>query len=299
MSSSTSGQENERHSPGYEKFELLEQRGVRHAFSVVPENMSFGAEQDMAGREALSRRLNEFLIQLGIPTKRQVTMTANLNKPAGNLVRIGAGGILLEELPLLRDIYHDPARPLVPEYPRFVDSSFEADGLFTTERGLTIEIVSRDCMTAVISGGSGDSPLTALLHGGRRQIEGGLADRALEKCSELGFRPGDLAVALGPRIGKCHYSFSRRALAEDEAGTRINETRWGTFLKETSSDVFTLDIGGLFVEDLVKRGVPRNQIAVSDVCTYEAQQSGISNASLRYQREHNLPAGRMISVACA
>ncbi len=284
----------------YGSFELFENKKIAHCFSVTPENMSFGAEKKEWGRKALNIRLEQFLSELKIPTEKQVTMTANLFKPNGNFVFIGKEGITLSQLPLLREVYGDEPTQSTPEYPRFIGTEYVADGIFTNEPGVALEIVSRDCMPIIVAVRSAQKNLTGIVHGGRRQIEAGLSKRIVAFCREFSnAAPEEILIGIGPHIRSCHYSFNRSQIIEDEGveNILINEKQWGDYLINKNKNLFFLNMEGLFIKGLLDNGVLPGNIARTNLCSYEAQEQNLSAASLRYQSEHNLPPSRMITVA--
>ncbi|MEK7635864.1 MAG: laccase domain-containing protein [Patescibacteria group bacterium] len=284
----------------YGVFELLEDKKITHGFSAISKNMSFGAEKSGLERRALNVRLGQFLREIGIPTEKQVIMTANLFKPIGNFVIIGEKGLTLNQLPLLREIYGDDLVRSASDYPRFVGSEYAADGIFTNEPGIALEAVSRDCMPIIVAVRSAQKSLTGIVHGGRRQIEAGLGERIVAFCREFAdASPEEILIGIGPHIRSCHYFFNRRQIAEDEGGksVSINEERWGDYLINKSKDVFSLDMEGLLTQELISKGVLPQCVARADLCSYDAQEQSFSAASLRYQSKHNLPPSRMITVA--
>ena len=82
----------------------------------------------------------------------------------------------------------------------------EGDALFTDEPGLTLSVITADCVPVLVAGPEG----LAAIHAGWRGIVGGVIPAALEKMKGY---PGDWTAWVGPAIGACCYEVD-----EDVAG---------------------------------------------------------------------------------
>ncbi len=77
-----------------------------------------------------------------------------------------------------------------------------ADGHFTTAPGTAFAVTIADCVPVFMVHLAG--PI-ALLHSGWRGTAGGITERAISMFVELGLRPSDLHIHLGPSIcGACY-----------------------------------------------------------------------------------------------
>jgi polyphenol oxidase len=74
----------------------------------------------------------------------------------------------------------------------------EGDALFTDEPGLTLSVITADCVPVLVAGPEG----LAAIHAGWRGIVGGVIPAALEKMKGA---PGDWTAWVGPAIGACCY----------------------------------------------------------------------------------------------
>ncbi|MBW8875943.1 MAG: peptidoglycan editing factor PgeF [Acidobacteria bacterium] len=82
----------------------------------------------------------------------------------------------------------------------------EGDALYTGEPGLTLSVVTADCVPVLIAGPEG----IAAVHAGWRGIAGGVILATLEKMTG---GPGERTAWIGPAIGRCCYE-----VGEDVAG---------------------------------------------------------------------------------
>jgi copper oxidase (laccase) domain-containing protein len=295
----------------YAKYDALFNKRIKSVFSYGVENMSFGAEKDSTGRVRLVENMRVLTTNLGLSAENQVVMTPNINKPQGRFLFISkekeirslpknTSQLAFHDLPSILSEYPDDnvSADKTRFYPKYAGPQFESDGMFTDSTDLTLEIPARDCVVAVITSTDSKKPLTGIVHGGRQQIEGELAYRMIEACQNLwNVNPGDLVIGIGPHICPKHYSFDRQNMSSDlKSQFNFDESNWAGFIDESSPGIFTLGIGGLFKQQLLKAGVQLDNIFESNVCTYESQDQGNVMASYRYQKQHNLPPSRMITI---
>jgi YfiH family protein len=88
----------------------------------------------------------------------------------------------------------------------------EADGLYSDAPGLTLGVFVADCIPALIA-----DPRTgafAAVHAGWRGTVAGVLPAAVRALgTELGARPEDLKIALGPAIGPCCFEVGEEVVA--------------------------------------------------------------------------------------
>jgi YfiH family protein len=95
----------------------------------------------------------------------------------------------------------------------------EADGMLTTACGVGLAVLTADCVPLLAHAPAYGAVLA--VHAGWRGSVGGVAAAALELAEqELGVRPGEWQVALGPSIGGCCYE------VEADIGRQL-VARWG------------------------------------------------------------------------
>jgi len=80
----------------------------------------------------------------------------------------------------------------------------ECDAVLTNIPGLTLLVLTADCLSVFLSAGS----WIGLAHAGWRGTEKGIARKVLELiCEKSGVALGDVKIAFGPRIGPKNYHF--------------------------------------------------------------------------------------------
>ncbi|HET6150163.1 MAG TPA: peptidoglycan editing factor PgeF [Polyangia bacterium] len=91
-------------------------------------------------------------------------------------------------------------------------AAIEADALYSDAAGLALGAYVADCVPALIA-----DPRTgafAAVHAGWRGTVAGVLPAAVRAlCGDLGARPGDLRVALGPAIGVCCFEVGDEVVA--------------------------------------------------------------------------------------
>ncbi len=79
-----------------------------------------------------------------------------------------------------------------------------ADFLVTGQPGVTVGVITADCVPALIADATG--PAVAAVHAGWRGLVAGVLEAAVKTLRQrLGSRPQNLRAALGPSIGPCCF----------------------------------------------------------------------------------------------
>ena len=163
-----------------------------------------------------------------------------------------------------------PLRPLrpVPGAPvrtvRAVDGAaaveaLEGDGLATTLPGLALGVRVADCLPILLC--DPRSRAIAAVHAGWRGTVAGVLRAAIIVLRDLGARPGDLRVALGPGIGPCCFEVGEevveRFLAADPEAS-------GCVLDGTPPRI---DLVAANRRQALLAGVPAEAIRAVGLCT--------------------------------
>ena len=94
-------------------------------------------------------------------------------------------------------------------------AGIEADALYSDAPGLALGAYVADCVPALIA--DLRTGAFAAVHAGWRGTVAGVLPAAVRAlCGELGARPGDLRVALGPAIGVCCFEVGDEVVAAVE-----------------------------------------------------------------------------------
>jgi hypothetical protein len=137
-----------------------------------------------------------------------------------------------------------------------------ADIIATDDPSLAIAVQVADCVPLLMAGPGGR--VVAAVHAGWRGTCAAAAVSGVEALEkELGARPADLVVAVGPSIGPCCYAVGDEVLEQFEAAHE-NAARW---FRRDQDGRLRLDLWTANVDQLEEAGVPRASIRLSRLCT--------------------------------
>lgn len=182
---------------------------------------------------------------------------------------------------------NDPSRPadvffckqvhsasVIDWQPDQVANTLEADGVFT-HRHQPVAVITADCLPILIA--AKNAQRVAAVHGGWKGLQGGIVANAIQRFAEDGIPADQLQVAIGPSIKACCYEVSDSFIAQFPA---TQEHLWQPtqpapllppqipppHARQAGSAWF--DLSGYGVMLLLEAGLKREQIEVSQVCTY-------------------------------
>lgn len=102
----------------------------------------------------------------------------------------------------------------------------DVDAAVTALEDRPLVVQAADCVPVLLAG----TRTVGVAHAGRRGVHLGVVDAVVSTLSDLGERPEDLQVAIGPAIGGCCYEVP--ADLRDEVGTHepaaVATTTWGS-----------------------------------------------------------------------
>lgn len=117
----------------------------------------------------------------------------------------------------------------------------EADALVTSLRSVPLAVMTADCVPLALA--SEREGLFAVIHIGWRGLALGIVQRAVRLFAD----PGEVAAAIGPAIGPCHYEVGPEVVDEVRRGA-------GEIVSTTeSADRARLDLAGT-VERVIRSG---------------------------------------------
>ncbi|MEJ5167436.1 MAG: polyphenol oxidase family protein [Thermoanaerobaculia bacterium] len=126
--------------------------------------------------------------------------------------------------------------------------SFEADGLFTREKGVFVGVKTADCVPLMVS----HKKFVGALHCGWKGLSKGILENLKKIVEGEGANLKECNYFLGPSIGFCCY-----------------------FVKEDVGDLFPeffkggkLDLKGIILNFLIKNGVSPVNIILDKTCTF-------------------------------
>ncbi len=158
---------------------------------------------------------------------------------------------------------------------------FEADGLMTDIKDLSLVVFYADCVPVIIA--DKKTRVVSAVHSGWRGTESNIVSKAIEKmCSLKNCNPSDMIVAIGPCIGVCHFEVDKNVYDKfiPVYGEEFGRIKDGKYY---------VDLGRIVCAQAEKAGVSRENIAFIDKCTY------CENEFYSYRRQ-NQRAGRMAAI---
>lgn len=162
-----------------------------------------------------------------------------------------------------------------------VTNTVEADGVFTCEHQ-PIAVITADCLPILISAKNG--AMVAAVHGGWKGLQSAIIANTVQRFSDEGIAIDQLHVAIGPSIKPCCYEVSEGFIAQFEADQgqlwRDTQAPWSfaqpapllppviapPHARQAGSAWFDLSAYGVML--LQAAGLKREQVEVSEVCTY-------------------------------
>lgn len=153
---------------------------------------------------------------------------------------------------------------------KVVDNKFyreveDTDALVTFSVNVPIGVRTADCVPILMY--AGDVNGVAAIHAGWRGTIGGIVDNTLDVMVESGADPAKLRVAFGPSISMKNYEVDfDLARCFTEAGfEKYVSFSGGNWVKPH------LDLQGVNIERLLRRGVRMENIFPNKACTFESK----------------------------
>jgi polyphenol oxidase len=162
-----------------------------------------------------------------------------------------------------------------------------ADALITTTPGLSIGILTADCVPVLLAARSGH--VIGAAHAGWRGAFDGVLENTVGKMESLGARRSDIVAAIGPCIGAASYEvgpeFLQRFVDRDPA--------FKVYFSQHRSDGHChFDIAAFAADRLKGCGIARVIVTGRDTCAEEALFFSYRRSVLRKEPDY----GRQLSL---
>lgn len=162
-----------------------------------------------------------------------------------------------------------------------VPNTIEADGVLT-HHAHPIAVITADCLPILFASKTGER--VAAIHGGWKGLQRGIIANVIQRFAAEGISANQLQVAIGPSIKPCCYEVSEGFIAEFQIDQghlwQHGLAPWSLeqpaplrspeisppHARQAGSAWFDLSGYGLLL--LQAAGIKREQIDVSEVCTY-------------------------------
>lgn len=140
----------------------------------------------------------------------------------------------------------------------------EGDALITKEKGVGLFMVTADCLPVVMFDKAKN--ILALVHLGWKGVNGKLAIKVIKRLSDLGSKPEDIEVWIGPGVRKGTYKKWDKGWDEFVQITGENVKEWEKFIEDTDDGKKTLDLIGYVLKQL--RGLRVTNVETSPIDTF-------------------------------
>ena len=164
----------------------------------------------------------------------------------------------------------------------------DTDALITFERDVPIGVKTADCVPILVY--APDKQGIAAIHAGWKGTLGGIVDNVMDELEKNGVDPAQLKVAFGPSISKDIYEVSQE-LAES-----FIEAGFGAYVSYPNGlqEKPHVDLQGVNMERLMRRGVRPENIKLHDGCSYSSKMNDGSPMYASHRRSGGAPA-RMLT----
>lgn len=166
----------------------------------------------------------------------------------------------------------------------------DTDALITFEKGLPIGVCTADCVPILIY--APDVEGVAAVHAGWKGTLGGIIDNTLNILEEYGAKAENLMVAFGPSISKKQYEVDDK-LAETFISAGFADNISYPKGKEGKPHI---DLQGVNIERLMRRGVKKQNIIFHAGCTYDSKNEEGKPIYHSHRRSGGSPARMLTSI---
>lgn len=142
----------------------------------------------------------------------------------------------------------------------------EADGFFTSQKGIFLSIKFADCCPVIFM--DVKNKIIASVHSGWRGASLKIAQKMVEKLYALGSRPQDIIVTLGPHICSGCYEI------KEDVASQFDKK----YVKRKENSMF-LSLSDAIIDSLLEVDLENENIKNLHICTYE------SNNFFSYRRD--------------
>ncbi|MDE6654751.1 MAG: peptidoglycan editing factor PgeF [Muribaculaceae bacterium] len=155
----------------------------------------------------------------------------------------------------------------------------DTDALVTFKANVSVGVRTADCVPVLMS--APDVCGVAAVHAGWKGTLGGIIDRTLDMLEAEGADLSKLKVAFGPSICPDCYEVDR------DLADKFIEAGFGEFVSWPDGDSGKphLDLQGINIERLRRRGVPKENIEPSEECTCHTKDAEGNYVYPSYRRD--------------
>lgn len=154
----------------------------------------------------------------------------------------------------------------------------DTDALVTFTPDLPVGVVTADCVPILIY--APDVRGVAAVHAGWRGSLAGIVDRVIDLLESHGADTAQMKVTFGPSISAAMYEVS------EELADQFRDAGFGEVISYPTGGKPHIDLQGVNIERLMRRGVCRERIVPSTQCTYSSTDSDGKPLYQSHRRSH-------------
>lgn len=166
----------------------------------------------------------------------------------------------------------------------------DTDALITFEKGLPIGVCTADCVPILIY--APDVEGVAAVHAGWKGALGGIIDNTLNILEEYGAKTENLIVVFGPSISKDLYEVDK------ELAEKFFSAGFIDYVSHPNGEDGKphIDLQGVNVERLMRRGVKKQNIVLHRGCTFDSKNEEGKPLYHSHRRSGGSPARMLTSI---
>ena len=166
----------------------------------------------------------------------------------------------------------------------------DTDALLTFEENLTIGVRTADCVPILIY--SPDLKGIGAIHAGWKGTLGGIVDNVLDELEARGADISELVVSFGPSISVTIYE------VDEELATKFKVAGFEKYISYPYGHDRKphIDLQGVNMERFLRRGVRKDNISLSNECTYSSKNEDCTFKYQSYRRDKDIAARNLTAI---
>ena len=168
-----------------------------------------------------------------------------------------------------------------------IETMYGVDATITSKKGLFLCVTTADCVPIILYDKKNE--VIAAIHAGWKGTMGRIVAKTIEEMIRLYHSsPVDILAGIGPAISQPHYEVGDELVAAfTEEGFDLSDVAVAN--RKNPASKYHLDLKEINRRELIRLGIPSENIEKSTLCTFEREELFFS---ARRQTEHS---GRMLT----
>lgn len=168
-----------------------------------------------------------------------------------------------------------------------IETMYGVDSVITNKRDKFLCVTTADCVPIIIYDKS--SKAVAAIHAGWKGTSGKIVDKTISAMiKEFNSSPQYMVVGIGPVIGQQNYEVGDDVI-EEMVKNDIDLSDADVCIKKHGSSKYHLNLKEINLRELIRLGVPEENIETTTLCTFDKQELFFS------ARRQTVHSGRMLT----